>query len=354
MESNSAAAASTGVRRTGGVLTAWNESFHRSRSPTRRTIQLLLLRFCPIVACHTVFAQAEGGTDPSSESVDGVNAGESVDLSAAEHQPRSRRFRWKGREFGAFDYGYTAAILAGSIVYDRAGRTSREPNWTGGILFDDAAQSLLLGKTLDARRRAQSISGYLTITPQIVALVDAAAVPILFDRFNVKVAWYMSLINVQAMSLNGFLSRLGHRVIARERPDTALCLDDEKFNDRCGHGAYSSFPSGHTSTAFVGAGLVCAHHFAFRLYWHPAADAVACAAQLGIASTAGALRVKTGRHFLTDVIGGATLGLLTGFVAPALIYYRNNLSEQTDGTARWTLVPAVTQRSVGLGAVGIF
>jgi membrane-associated phospholipid phosphatase len=74
--------------------------------------------------------------------------------------------------------------------------------------------------------------------------------------------------------------------VRRERPDGS----DNK-----------SFPSGHTSNAFTWATLVERHYG-----WKAAIPAYAVAAAIG------ASRVTQGAHYLSDVVAGATLGVIVG------------------------------------------
>ena len=64
--------------------------------------------------------------------------------------------------------------------------------------------------------------------------------------------------------------------------------------------AYNSFPSGHTATAFMGAELVRSE---YGLGYGVAAYTVAC----GI----GVLRLYNNRHWLSDVLAGAGIGILS-------------------------------------------
>lgn len=69
----------------------------------------------------------------------------------------------------------------------------------------------------------------------------------------------------------------------------------------------SSFPSGHTTFAFTQA-VVYSHHcsdLTIPLYVY--------------AATVGFSRIYLGEHYPTDVLGGAILGLLTGFLTVQLI-----------------------------------
>lgn len=66
---------------------------------------------------------------------------------------------------------------------------------------------------------------------------------------------------------------------------------------------YHSFPSGHTTTAFIGAELMN-QEFGWRSPWYSVAG-------YGMASATAALRVMNNRHWLSDVIAGAGIGMLS-------------------------------------------
>jgi membrane-associated phospholipid phosphatase len=66
---------------------------------------------------------------------------------------------------------------------------------------------------------------------------------------------------------------------------------------------YNSFPSGHTTTAFVGAELMN-QEFGWRSPWYSVAGYT-------MATATGVLRVMNNRHWLSDVITGAGIGILT-------------------------------------------
>lgn len=72
-----------------------------------------------------------------------------------------------------------------------------------------------------------------------------------------------------------------------------------------GHNA--SFPSGHTATAFTGATLL-AHEYGCRSIWIPIAGYTA-------ATATGVMRVLNNRHYVSDVIVGAAVGILTAELA---------------------------------------
>lgn len=73
------------------------------------------------------------------------------------------------------------------------------------------------------------------------------------------------------------------------------------------NGANASFPSGHTATAFAGATLL-AHEYGHRSIWIPIAG-------YSLATATGVMRVLNNRHYVSDVIVGAAVGILTAELA---------------------------------------
>ena len=86
--------------------------------------------------------------------------------------------------------------------------------------------------------------------------------------------------------LNAAYTQVLKTAVGRTRPDGS----DSK-----------SFPSGHTSNAFAWATIV-EHHYG----WKAGVPAYAMAAAIGAA------RVTGGKHYLSDVAAGATLGVIVG------------------------------------------
>jgi membrane-associated phospholipid phosphatase len=132
------------------------------------------------------------------------------------------------------------------------------------------------------------------------------------DQPRVKRA-AVDLLRAQTLSL-GLAMGLKYAV-RRERPD---------------HSSRDSFPSGHAAQTFASA-TVLGRHFG------PKAAIPAFAA----AAFVGASRVNQRRHFLTDVVFGAGLGVATGWnaVRPA---------------GRWTLAPAVSRSGVSMHITRVF
>jgi len=73
----------------------------------------------------------------------------------------------------------------------------------------------------------------------------------------------------------------------------------------------NSWPSGHTATAFVGATLLHKEYGLTRSPWWSVAG-------YGVATATGVMRVLNNRHWISDVMSGAGIGILSGELGYAL------------------------------------
>jgi membrane-associated phospholipid phosphatase len=73
----------------------------------------------------------------------------------------------------------------------------------------------------------------------------------------------------------------------------------------------NSWPSGHTATAFVGATLLHKEYGLTRSPWFSVAG-------YGVATATGVMRVLNNRHWVSDVMSGAGIGILSGELGYAL------------------------------------
>jgi membrane-associated phospholipid phosphatase len=78
----------------------------------------------------------------------------------------------------------------------------------------------------------------------------------------------------------------------------------------------NSFPSGHTALAFMSAAFLTST-FSVEFPDSPWKLPLISAAY-SLALTVGAARISSGNHFLTDVLAGAAIGSLYGYLIPAL------------------------------------
>ncbi|OAV66968.1 PAP2 (acid phosphatase) superfamily protein [Bacteroidales bacterium Barb4] len=115
-------------------------------------------------------------------------------------------------------------------------------------------------------------------------------------------------------------------------------LNVERPND-----ASHSFPSGHTANAFAGA------HIAYKEL-KDSSPALACSGYL-IAAMVGASRIYNNRHWVSDVLAGAGVGILSAELS-YLIYFplRDALVKRSNNTvaSRLILAPVLNPQSKGV------
>jgi membrane-associated phospholipid phosphatase len=262
----------------------------------------------------------------------------------------SSSLRWNPRwsRFTTLQYSLTLSLTAGAFASDAWMHSADQPRWHASILLDNDARSLLVAGTEAGRKRASSISDVLVFGLAVYPFaIDTLLVAAGLHR-SYDVAWQMMMIGVQSVMLSKLITGLTKHLAGRARPDYGRCTDGNEL--ACGS-TTESFVSGHTSTAFVGAGLICSHHQNLRLYGSSTAGAITCGTSLAVATTAGALRIVADRHHLSDVLAGAAIGLTAGYLLPNLTNYDFGASA-TDPSG--TLMPMVSPHTFGIGYLGQF
>ena len=264
-----------------------------------------------------------------------------ADSSSVKWNPDWPRFR--PSEY-ALTAGLAFNVAMATLVYP-----APQANWEGGILFDDAVRDAILLGSRDSRNTAAVVSDDIYYA--------LAAYPLLVDNAIVTwgihgssdVAFQMMLINFESYALTGALALTAEK-LGRVRPMGRECANDPNYDGKCGnHGNLNaSFLSGHTTIAFAGAGLMCAHHTHLPLYGSRVADILACATGLAAATTAGVLRVMSDNHYATDVLLGSGVGLFGGYVWPMLWHY--GFGSRSSAVA--SFLPQVHARHGGLALSG--
>ncbi|MGQ7871081.1 phosphatase PAP2 family protein [Sunxiuqinia sp. sy24] len=124
-----------------------------------------------------------------------------------------------------------------------------------------------------------------------------------------------ALLAGESFVLASLLAQISKRLIGRARPHSGA--DPFQFN---GPFQGTGFPSGHTTAAFAVASVI-ANQYADT----PAVPIIS----YSIATAAGLSRIYDNRHWLSDVAGGAVLGILVG----------NLVSEKHNKSSRVALTP---------------
>ena len=145
--------------------------------------------------------------------------------------------------------------------------------------FDSRTESLLQG-TCDTCGSTGATAGGAAMVPLVGAMFVAG-------RFAPQGRFRSATYDfAQAMIVNGAYTSILKYSVQRTRPDGSNNL---------------SFPSGHTSTAFSLA-AVADHHYG----WKIGVPAYVLASGIGLS------RIEKDKHYLSDVLAGATLGIIVG------------------------------------------
>ena len=135
--------------------------------------------------------------------------------------------------------------------------------------------------------------------------------------FHTKIDDYIQYAPLAAqlgMSLGGVKGRSKSRwqVLATDAMAAAMMaavVNGMKYgiNRTRPNGGRGSFPSGHTATAFMGATLL-AHEYGHKSVWIPIAG-------YSVATATGVLRILNNKHYASDVLVGAAIGIVSAELA---------------------------------------
>lgn len=260
-------------------------------------------------------------------------------------EPRRRivwREDWPRYSFdeAVLSFGLGALLVAAELLPT----ATTSANWTGGILFDDPVQAALgldLYEARDSARIASEVIQWVLIaSPFVIDALGAAGI----GDGNWDAAFQMGLIALESYVISLVVWKVVTLLARRERPIATECasgLDAPDCNEQF---ETTSFFSNQTMNAFTGASLMCLHHTHMPLFGDEAADASACVVAMTAASATGLLRVMSNREYLTDVLMGAIVGLIAGYIVPWAVHYQ--------GGARPELRPPVALIPAPLVAPG--
>lgn len=108
----------------------------------------------------------------------------------------------------------------------------------------------------------------------------------------------------------------------------------------------NSWPSGHTATAFVGATILHKEYGLTRSPWYSVAG-------YGMATATGVMRVLNNRHWVSDVLSGAGVGIMSGELAYAMsdLIFKGKGLLRGDAISECSIIdhPSFFSISMGLG-----
>ena len=108
----------------------------------------------------------------------------------------------------------------------------------------------------------------------------------------------------------------------------------------------NSWPSGHTATSFVGATILHKEYGLTRSPWYSVAG-------YGVATATGIMRVLNNRHWVSDVLSGAGIGIMSGelayFVSDLIFKNKYLLRDYDTAMPNITEKPSFFSVSMGIG-----
>ena len=246
-------------------------------------------------------------------------------------------------------------VGATALTLDLVAPGGATPRWAGPILFDDAARSALSASSSDGRKRIALASdlavGALVARPFFDALVSTG-----WGKIDRHLAFELMVTDLEAFSVTEALTFASKRAFGRQRPEAQEAGCDGTgapgSGAACDHAdRNSSFWSGHTAHAFTAASLVCTEHVRLHLYGEPL-DGLACVGSFTTATVIGAWRIAADRHWASDVMAGAVIGGLTGWLVPTLLRFRARGNDAATTAIVPVVAPVQGGAALGVAAVG--
>jgi len=249
--------------------------------------------------------------------------------------PRAWNPSW--RKFGTGNYVLTGVgfgvSLASSLIAPVPDR------WRSTSKLDEWGRRTLSPTAYDDSRWAQDVSDVLLSFNIAFPLVVDSLIVAYWYRKSPVVAQQIALISAEAFAVTSMLQGTTAGFASRERPygrdcgDTIPSVLNHCEEDR----RYRSFFSGHASVSFTMAATTCSHHLRHDLFGSPLADGLTCGVALSSAATVAMMRVVGKQHYLTDVMTGSLVGIVSGVGVPWLLHYgmgsdAGELSVQVDPT----------------------
>jgi len=227
----------------------------------------------------------------------------------------------------------------------------------GGFLIDRPMQDLLRLSNRDDRATADAISDVSYWGLQLYsAVVDVLVVSLAIHGLP-DVALELAVMTAQAFAISHTVVTFTKKVVGRERPYSERCESEgDQIESQCeGTERYTSFLSGHTLGAFTGAGLICAQHQKLDLYGGGAVEEFACGSALALASVTGFLRIVSDRHWFSDVLASAAIGLASGWLMSWLLHFQFNASQSYNSAFNnGMIVPLLDDKVYGIGYFTVF
>lgn len=220
-------------------------------------------------------------------------------------------------------FGVALGLTAGAWIFQRDRPTA--PPTADDVPWFDAWSLSARARTPGVGPASDVLLIVMTVAPVITSAALVAAEREPFEDFATDAVVYL-----QAQAINVALNAFVKRLVRRPRPYTL----HPDFDLALAHdGAFYSFYSGHTSTAFTAAAalsMTVGHR-------HPAQAPWVWPVSMAGAATVAALRIAGGDHYLSDVFVGALVGTAIGVLVPWLHLRDDPPPAPTSAVMAWSL-----------------
>ena len=228
----------------------------------------------------------------------------------AQVPPQKRPIRWDPGIDTAVTVGGAAAWLASELL--KGDLAPSHCRWCAANAVDAETRRALVWQDADAAARLSNVTGFLLV-PLAAIGFDAMAAAHEGAIGNVPED---VLLTAEAGVLAADVDQLTKLLVGRERPFVHALAPDEKLQTASPADNNVSFYSGHTTETFA---LAAASGTIGELHgyrWAPVAWGVGGA----LAGVTAYLRIAADKHWLTDVLVGAVVGIGIGVGVPCLFH----------------------------------
>ncbi len=246
--------------------------------------------------------------------------------------------------------GLGALLVASELLPN----SSFTPNWRGGLLFDDGVRNGLRLDTFLERDNARIAADVLMWVNMALPVVVDAFFAIGIGDGNWDAAFQMGLISIEAYVVSLVVWRVTSLLARRQRPLDMACEAGDTSPHCDSRFATQSFFSNHAVNAFTGAALTCLHHSSMPVFGDVGWDSTACVSSTLLATAVGLLRVMSDHEYLTDVLTGAAVGWLSGYILPWLLHYQGGARPELRAPIAVIPAPMIGDDTIGLTAAGWF
>lgn len=173
-------------------------------------------------------------------------------------------------------------------------------------------------------------NGTIDTASQVLTFCTLMSPSVLLSTSSTE--WFkIGVMYSESLLLTLGLKELGKNIFTRYRP--YMYFDNFPVEEVANGDYRQSFPSGHTALAFTGATF---NTFVFNTYFKDSKWKLpVIAGSYSLATASAILRVSSGNHFVTDVIAGAIIGSLSGFIVPLM-----HLSKDEKSNFSFMVVPS--------------